>query len=368
MPNMDTPQPASQPGALWTSASLADRLGAELVGPPDLPLTRLDTLDRADERTVTFIRDARYAARWADSRAGAAIVTRGLSPAAHDPARRALLVVEDADRALIGVLESLAPVHESPTGSHPTAVIDPTARVDATARLGPGCVIGPRARVGARTILHAHVSLGADVAVGADCDLRAGVVVEDGCSLGARVIIHPNTVIGADGFGYRPAPHAGAGLNGAPALLKIPHAGAVEIGDDVEIGACTAIDRGKFGPTVVGSGAKIDNLVQIGHNCRIGKNCVICGATGLAGSVTVGDGVTIGGGVGVKDNVTIGAGATIAARAAVMDDVPAGETWAGYPAQPWKVTMRVVAATMKLPELLKRLQTERAAGRSEQRP
>ncbi|TVQ32870.1 MAG: UDP-3-O-(3-hydroxymyristoyl)glucosamine N-acyltransferase [Phycisphaeraceae bacterium] len=336
-----------------TTGEMAERLGAELVGPADLTITRLDSLDRADEATLTFIRDARNASRWSASRAGAAIVTRGVElDATDDEARRALLYVEDADLALIGVLELFAPAHVRPAERHPSAAVDATAHVDPGAFLGPGVAVGPRTRIEAGAALHANVTLGADVVIGAGSDIRAGVVIEDRCVIGRRVIIHPNAVIGADGFGYRPAPK---GDNGGPGLLKIPHAGAVEIGDDVEIGSCTTIDRGKFGSTVIGAGTKIDNLVQIGHNCRIGRCCIICGAAGVSGSVTIGDGATLGGGVGIKDNLTIGAGASIGARAALMDDVPPGEAWAGYPAAPIRETMRIVAATRRLPDLLKRL-------------
>lgn len=337
-----------------TVGELASKLGAELSGPASLTIERLDTLDRADERTLTFIRDERFAARWEESRAGAAIVTRGVEPHGHDPSRRALLVVDDADRALIAVLETLAPAHAGPpAGVHATAVVDPSAQVDPSARIGPRVVIGAGSWVGAGATLHAGVVLGAGAVIGEACDLRSGVVVEDRCVLGARVIVHPNAVIGADGFGYRP----GTSPDGGKALLKVPHAGAVQVGDDVEIGACTTIDRGKLGPTVVGAGTKIDNLVQVGHNCVIGRMCVICGAVGLAGSVTLGDGVTLGGGVGVKDGVTIGAGSMVAARAAVMDDIPPGQAWAGYPARPVKETMRIVAATSKLPDLLRELRS-----------
>lgn len=337
---------ASLASASWTTGDLAARLRAELIGPADLRVSRLDALDRADEHTLTFIRDAKYAAGWASSKAAAAIVSRGL-PVSPAPGR-ALLIVEDADRALIQILEALTPPTHVPVGQSPAAVIDPTARVDRTACLGPCVVVGPRTVVGPRAVLHAGVVLGADVRVGPECELRAGVVVEDRCVLGARVRIHANSVIGADGFGYRPSPD-GAGL------LKIPHAGHVEIGDDVEIGANANIDRGKFGPTTIGQGAKIDNLVQIGHNCRIGRSCIICGACGISGSVTLGDGVVLAGGVGVADNVTIGAGAKVGARSGVMNDIPPGEEWVGYPAYPVRTMMRIVAAQKRLPEALQQL-------------
>lgn len=331
----------------WTTGELASRLRAELRGPADMPITRLDAIDRADGATLTFIRDAKYAALWRESRAGAAVVSKNIEVSA--PQGRALLVVEDADRAFIEMLEVLTPPTCQPAvGVHPTASVDPSARVDATARVGPSVNVGPGVVVGARTSLHAGVSLGAGVRVGSDSELRAGVVVEDRCVLGDRVRVHANAVIGADGFGYR------ASADGR-ALVKIPHAGHVEVGDDVEIGANANIDRGKFGPTVIGAGTKIDNLVQIGHNCRVGRSVIICGACGVSGSVTIGDGAVLAGGVGVADNVTIGAGAKVGGGSGVMNDIPAGEEWVGYPAQPVRTTMRIVAAQRQLPDLIQQV-------------
>ncbi len=331
----------------WTTGELASRLRAELRGPADLAITRLDAIDRADRTTLTFIRDVKYAALWRESRAAAAVVSKGVEVSALEG--RALLVVEDADRALIEMLEALTPPTSLPAvGVHPTAHIDASARVDSTARVGPAVSIGAGSVVGARTALHAGVSIGAGVRVGADCEFRSGVVVEDRCTIGDRVRVHANAVIGADGFGYR------ASADGK-SLVKIPHAGHVEIGDDVEIGANANVDRGKFGPTTIGSGTKIDNLVQIGHNCRVGRCVIICGACGISGSVTIGDGAVLGGGVGVADNMTIGAGAKVGARSGVMHDIPAGEDWVGYPAQPVRTTMRIVAAQRQLPDLIQQV-------------
>lgn len=331
----------------WTTGELATRLRAELRGPGDLAITRLDAMERADAGTLTFIRDAKYALLWKESKAGAAVVSKGIEVSA--PQGRALLVVEDADRALIEMLEALTPPTVLPgAGVDTQASVDPSAKVDPSARLGAFVRVGPDATVGARTTLHAGVTLGAGVRVGADCELRAGVVIEDRCTLGDRVRVHANAVIGADGFGYR------ASADGK-SLVKIPHAGHVEIGDDVEIGANANIDRGKFGPTVIGSGAKIDNLVQIGHNCRVGRCVIICGACGVSGSVTIGDGAVLAGGVGVADNVTIGAGAKVGARSGVMHDIPPGEEWVGYPAQPVRTTMRIIAAQRQLPDLVQQV-------------
>jgi UDP-3-O-[3-hydroxymyristoyl] glucosamine N-acyltransferase len=151
--------------------------------------------------------------------------------------------------------------------------------------------------------------------------------------------------IGADGFGYRPDPQG-------PGLIKIPHIGTVQVGNGVEIGAGACVDRGKFGATVVGDGAKIDNLVQVGHNCRIGRCAIVCGMTGIAGSVTIGDGAIIGGASGVTDNINIGPGARIGAKSAVMSNVPAGETWTGLPATPHREQMRAWSATKQLSGML----------------
>lgn len=354
MPDSMTAHPETTPSAAagWTTGQLAELLGAELVGRDDIRVTRLDSLDNGDPSTLAFIRDEKYAAIWARSAAGAAVVSRGIEPAGHDPSSRSLLIVDDADRALIALLEKITPAHVPPApGIHATAAVDPSATIGADVRLGPGVAIGPDSVIGDGTVLHANVVVGAGVTIGRGCDLRAGVVIEDRCLVGDGVTIHPNAVVGADGFGYRPAP-------GGKGLIKIPHAGAVEVHDGVEIGAGAMIDRGKFGNTVIGAGAKIDNLVQIGHNCRIGRCCIICGSCGIAGSVTIGDGAVLGGGVGVRDNVTIGAGAQIGARSGVMDDIPPGEIWVGYPARPAKETMRIVAATGRLPKLMKQLRAK----------
>jgi UDP-3-O-[3-hydroxymyristoyl] glucosamine N-acyltransferase len=169
------------------------------------------------------------------------------------------------------------------------------------------------------------------------------VVVRERCRLGRRLLLHPNVTIGADGFGYEPAPD-GSGL------VKVPHIGTVIIEDDVEIGAGSCVDRAKFGATVIGAGTKIDNLVQIAHNCRIGRNCVIAALSGLSGSVTVGDGARIAGAVGIVDHVSIGSGATIGAGAGVMKDVPPGETQLGGPAVEIRQALRQMAAIRKLPD------------------
>lgn len=341
-----------------TTGELAAMLGAELIGPGDLPLRQVDTLERADNRSLTFIRNERYAAMWGGCGAAAALVSRAIPVLGHNPQSRALLVVDNADLALVRVLEWATPAHRGPeAGVDDHSSIHPSATIGVDVSIGPGARIGPDSVIGDRVTINANAVVGAGVWIGDDSDLRAGVVIEDRCVLGRGVTIHPNAVIGADGFGYRPADN-GAGL------VKIPHAGNVEIGDGVEIGACTTIDRGKLGATTIGAGTKIDNLVQIGHNCMIGRACVICGHTGIAGSVTIGDGVIIGGGTGIADNMTIGAGAKLGGRSALMHNVPPGEEWGGIPAQPIRQFMRVIAATQRLPEFLKQFSGNSRGGDS----
>ncbi len=307
-----------------TSGELAEHLGAELVGDPGVRVRGVEAIEHAGPEHLTFIRDGKNASGWATSRAGAAIVTRGVETPARDGG--AILYVDDADRAMITLLEQATPPHSRPDeGTHPSAVIDPSATLGVGVRIGPGVWVGPGASVGDAVILHAGVWVGANAKIGAGSDLRSSVVIEDRCEIGRGVMIHPNTVIGADGFGYRPS-------DDGRSIVKIPHAGWVEIGDGVEIGACTTIDRGKFGPTRIGAGTKIDNQVQIGHNCRIGRCCIICGTTGIAGSVEIGDGVTLGGGVRIRDNVSRSVPAQRSAGGSGLGgDMPGGATWLGTP-------------------------------------
>jgi UDP-3-O-[3-hydroxymyristoyl] glucosamine N-acyltransferase len=214
-------------------------------------------------------------------------------------------------------------------------------------RPSPGTpAVSPDASVDPSAILHAGVVVGPGVEIGPDCVLFPNSVLYPGTRLGARVRVHAGASIGGDGFRYHPTPTG---------LLKIPHVGGVRIGDDAEIGANACIDRGMLGDTVIGCGAKIDNLVQVGHNCTIGDHAVLVSQVGLSGSVEVGRGAILAGQVGVKDHVRIGDGARLGARAAVHADIPSGETWLGEPARPLREAMRVYAALKYLPELVRKL-------------
>jgi len=195
-------------------------------------------------------------------------------------------------------------------------------------------------------VIHANVCIAGDVTIGSDSTLQHGAVVLDRCVIGCRVIVGPNSVIGADGFGY----YTDQGVH-----HKIPHIGNVIIEDDVEIGACSCVDRAKFGSTIIGAGTKIDNLVQVAHNVQVGKGCFLCAQVGIAGSAKLGDGVAAGGHAGVRDNVTIGNQVRCSAFAAVASDVPDGAVIAGIPAHDAKQTFRELRALQRLPELLKKV-------------
>lgn len=333
-----------------TTGRIAELTGGALRGSPDVPIEAVALLAEAGQGDLAFIGDAAHAKHWPDSRAAAALVDRKLDPLDPPaPDARAIILVDDVDLALALVLEALAPPPVlPPVGVHPSAVIDPAASLGDGCRIGPLCVVGARAQVGDGCVFHDRVTVMADARIGRGVTMFSGAVVRERCAVGDGSILHAGAVVGADGFGYRPAPD-GRGL------VKIPQIGDVRIGRDVEIGANACVDRAKFGSTIVGDGCKIDNLVQIGHNCRLGRCVVIAGLSGLAGSITVGDGVMIGGAADLKDHITIGPGAKIAGGAQVMNDVPAGETWAGSPAQEYRRAAREYAAVRQLPEALKQV-------------
>ncbi len=339
--------PATSSNTTFSAAELALALNAELLGPGETRLSHLASVDQGTEGALTFVRSSKYASGWSTSRASAAIVAKEVQLAFMIPGGvestpdRPLLIVHDADLALIKALDLFAPKAPlTAPGIHPSAIIDPSARIDSSATIGPLCTISAGAVVEANAVLVARVHLGINAHIGARTILHPGVVVLDRCSIANDCILHPNVSIGADGFGYRPAPD-GRGL------LKIPHIGNVVIDSHVEIGAGSTIDRAKFGSTTVGAGTKIDNLVQIGHGCRVGRCCVLCGQVGLAGSVTLGDGVMIGGQSGVVDNTEIGSNTKIAGCSAVTSSVPANAVYMGSPAIPASEWKRMYLASRK---------------------
>ena len=311
-------------------AEIADDAGADAVFEDVAPL------DAAGPATVSFLDNRRYVGQFTTSAAGACLVHPDL--AARAPAGMALLVTREPYRGYARVAQAFYP------DVVPGAGVDPTARLGADARLGAGvrveagAVVGDGAEIGERTWIRANAVLGAGVVVGADCRIGPAASLSH-CRLGDRVVVHAGARIGQDGFGF--APHRDG-------HLKVPQLGRVIVEDDVDIGANTTIDRGAGPDTVIGRGTKIDNLVQIGHNVRIGAGCILVGQVGVSGSCTVGDYVMMGGQVGLAGHLTIGAGAQIGAKAGVMRDVEAGDTVFGAPAVTARAFWRQVAALARL--------------------
>ncbi|MFZ5720016.1 MAG: UDP-3-O-(3-hydroxymyristoyl)glucosamine N-acyltransferase [Pseudomonadota bacterium] len=298
---------------------LASLTGAELSDPgaADRRISGVAVLARAGADTITFLADRRYAGALADARPGACF----LPPALVGLAPEGCIVLSTANPQ--GAY-ALAAQHLHRPRPFDERAVATDADIEADVVLGPGVVVGPAAQIGRGTRIGANTVIGPGVAIGRDCEIAANATI--GFALiGDRVRILAGAVIGEPGFG------ATAGPKG---LIDIPQLGRVIIQDGVSIGANTTIDRGAFEDTVIGENTKIDNLVQIAHNVRVGRNCVMAAHTGISGSVSIGDGAQFGGRAGVADHVTIGTGARVGAAAGVMKDIPAGETWGGMPARP----------------------------------
>jgi UDP-3-O-[3-hydroxymyristoyl] glucosamine N-acyltransferase len=321
---------------------IAERTGGTVEGVAALTVRGLATLDAATDADATLISDAKVAQSWAACRARVAVVSAGIEVPGHDSASRALVRVPDAYHAMITLLAAFAPPPDVPaTGVHASACIDPSASVAEGCRIGPHVSVGAGTTIGRGCTLHAGARIYGSVTMGEGCTVHSNAVVRERSVLGRGVTVNAGAIVGSDGFGYRPAPD-GKGL------VRIPHIGHVVLEDGVEIGANTCIDRGTFGATVIGMGTKLDNLCQIGHNVRIGRATVMAGLSGVAGSARIGSGVRIGAGSGIADHRHVGDGAQLAARTALMNDVPAGETWGGMPAQEAKLAMREILALRKL--------------------
>ena len=283
-----------------------------------------EQLQQANDQQITFIGNKKYAKYWETSKACAAIINEDIALEPGD--NRAFIVVKNADIAMAELLELFipsSPVFEEDI--HPTAIIHTTAVIGEGCKIGAGSYIGKNVQLGKNVVLYPHVTIFDDTTIGANTTIWSGTVIRENCVVGSYCIIHPNVSIGADGFGFRPSPD-GKGL------IKIPHIGNVVIGHGVEIGANTCIDRGKFSSTIIGDGCKLDNLVQIGHNSKMGRCCIMAGSSGLAGSVTLGDGVIVGGGTCISDHVTLGNGVQVGGASGVINDYGDGKKIMGLPA------------------------------------
>ncbi len=319
-----------------TVASIAARVGGVVEGDGAVVITAVAGLEEAGPTEVSFLANRRYARLLAVTNAGAVLVGRA------DASRgRTVIRCEDPYLAFAQTLSMFHPVEHPAAGVHPLAVVEGDvqgASVAAFAFVGRGAVVGRG------TVLQPHVYVGPGATIGRDCLLMAGSVVMDGCSVGDRVVLNPGCVVGGEGFGFVPT---GAGL------VKIPQAGRASIGDDVEIGANSTIDRAAMGVTRVAEGTKIDNLVQIGHGASVGRHCVLVSYAGVAGSTVLGDGVTLAARAGVLGHLVVGDGVTLGADALLIEDASAGEKRSGVPAIEHRRWLRVAAAMPELPEMIK---------------
>lgn len=317
---------------------LAEWVRGEVLGDGDLAITNARPLADAQPGDITFVDSDKNLGAWHASKASAAV-----APVSVPVNGRPLIRVADPLMAFARIVQRLRGRPQASAATiDPTACIHPTARVGTGVTLGPHTVVGENAEIGSNCTLHAGVAIGRGCKVGDDVVLYQHVVVYDECVIGNRVIVHANSVIGADGFGYRTQ-------NGQH--VKVPQLGWVEIEDDVEIGACSTIDRGTFGPTRIGAGTKIDNLVMVAHNCQIGRHNILAAQVGIAGSTTTGDYVIMGGQVGVSDHVHIGNRVLLGAKSGVMNDLPDDIRAFGFPARPETAQKRIWVTIDHLPEL-----------------
>ncbi|WP_299109945.1 UDP-3-O-(3-hydroxymyristoyl)glucosamine N-acyltransferase [uncultured Winogradskyella sp.] len=315
-------------------------INGEVVGSTTHKITGLEQIQKATENQATFIGNRKFAALWKDSKASLAIVNDNLDIEPGE--NRVLIKVKNADLTMAQLLESFTPsTPHFETEIHPAAIIDKSAKIGNGSRVGAGSYIGKDVVLGENVTIYPNVTILDETTIGDYTTVWSGTVIRERSVIGSHCIFHNNVSIGADGFGYRPS-------DDGRGLVKIPHIGNVVIGNGVEIGANSCVDRGKFSSTILGDGCKIDNLVQIAHNCVLGRSCIMAGSSGLAGSVTLGDGVIIGGSASIKDHTTIHSGATVGAGSGVMNDVAAGKTVLGYPAVDSREMLKQWVALRKL--------------------
>ncbi len=337
---------------LGTLRDLAARIGGRVVGDGGVDIAGLATVDDATPGALTFATTESYFTAALSGAATAVLVDPTL---ARDDAAKPLIVVENVRLALAHLLAMVAP--EPPRGPfrHKSAVIESDAGIAADVYVGAGAYIGNRVTIGAGSVVGAGAYVGDGVTIGAAVRIHPHVKLLAGCTVGDRVVLHAGSVIGSDGFGW-------AFVDGR--ADRIPQVGNVVLEDDVEIGANSCIDRAQIGSTRVGAGTKIDNLVQVGHNCRIGKHCVIAALSGLAGSTVIGDYVRVGGQVGFRGHITVGSGVTIAGGSGLWGNVADGATISGNPAKDHHEELRRQVMIRKLPKLFDRVEAlERSRSR-----
>lgn len=326
----------------YSVGQIAQWVNGEVRGDADARVCTVAGMREAGPDQITWLADRKYLKDLPNCRAGVVLVDRSV-----DDAPIPTIVCDRPELAIITVLEKLAPPTPRPTpGIDPTARVAESAQIGNEVAIGPHAIIGERARIGERCVIHAGVHIGDDTVLGEDCEIWNHVVIRERCTLGRHVVIHPHCTIGADGFGYV---YANGQHN------KIPQIGTVIIEDEVEIGANCCIDRGKFGPTRIGAGTKIDNLVQVAHNVSIGPGCILVAQCALGGSAQLGQGVVLGGKVAIRDHVTVHDGAMVAGCSCVGADVEAGQRVMGIPAVDFQQHQRGQARVYRLAQFFEQV-------------
>ena len=323
-------------------AEIALRLGCELRGDGNTEIAGMNSIEDAQPHEMTFVANKKYLAKLATTKAAAVI----LAPTDLDITLPSLRT-PNPYLAFARVLEWFYPPYTPAVGIHPTAVIAATARVGASAYIGPYAVIDEHVVIGDHARIFAHVVIYPNVQIGHEFTAHAGAVVREGTKIGDRVVLQAGVVVGGDGFGYVPLPDGSA--------YKIPQTGTVTLADDVEIGANTTIDRAAMGATMIRRGAKLDNLVMIGHGCDIGEGALLAAQVGLSGSTKLEAGVRMGGQVGAAGHLTVGKNTMVAAQSGIPHDVSANSVIGGYPAVDIRLWRRYSAALPRLPELMRRI-------------
>jgi len=330
-----------------SAGEIAALTGGRLVGPPDVRVSRVAPLERAESGDLAFLASARYLSYFQRSAASVVLVREEFVAEAAGPAVR--VVVPDPHAALLTILPVLYPQAVWEPGVHPTAVIGRGTTWEDPVAIGPHVVLGRGVRLGRNVRLGGGCVLGDGVVVGDEVEMYPNVVCYPGTAIGHRVILHAGVRLGSDGFGYVPAR---GGSSGGGGHRKIPHVGRCLVGDDVEIGANSCVDRGSVDDTIIGPGTKIDNLVHIAHNVHVGARCLIMALVGIAGSSRIEDDVILAGQSGVSDHLTVGKGARVLVQSGLIGDVPAGATVSGFPARNHRELLRAQATLYRLADII----------------
>lgn len=325
-----------------TAADIAAQIGGRLIGDGQTILHSVAPLDRAGASDLSFLAHARYGGWFATSKAGAVIMGPAFEALAGTPETR--IIVDKPMDAMVSVLARFHRSEPRVVGVHASAVVSPSATLGVGVTIDAGAVIGDQVVIGDGCWIGANAVVSTGSVLGRDVRLHALSTVYPYTELGDRVVLHSGARVGREGFGFVPQ------ANGP---VRIPHSGRCVLEQDVEIGANSCVDRGSVDDTIIGAGTKIDNLVQVAHNVRVGRMCFFAAQVGVAGSTRIEDGVQLGGQVGLSGHLTIGARATVAAQAGVFGDIPAGELWSGYPARPHKEQLRSQAALNRLAKIIR---------------